>query len=791
MDLSHLNKEQLEAATHVEGPLLILAGAGSGKTSTMTSRIGYLIDQGVSPYNILAVTFTNKAAGEMRERVEKLVGKVSYMWILTFHAMALRILREHYDVVGYERNFVVYDTVDQKTIIKNIMKDLKIDTKEVPQQYISSVISKQKEADISPEEYAATNRTNPKAKQVASVYAEYQKQLMANNAMDFDDLLVNALHVLQQAPSVLKEYQQRFQFIMVDEYQDTNHIQYEIIKMMAQAHQNLCVVGDDDQCIYQWRGADISNILGFERDFPRAKVIKLEQNYRSYGNILAAAHSVIKNNHSRKDKKLWTTREPGEKITYYRADSDKEEARYIAQEIYNLESKRSGGSLSNDGYNDFAILYRTNAQSRLFEDALKRRDIPYQILSGFSFYERKETKDMICYMRLVTNPADNVALKRVINEPKRGVGDTTQKKIEALAKVNGLSMFDALCMDEVIYSLPTKAGKAVKEMVDIIRLCQDERENLRVSDIYDNLMIKTGYMKALEDMNTVEAESRIENLLDFKSFIYDFEKEKEEAGEEATLEEFLEKVATDGDQDKYDEDAGKVTLMTMHSAKGLEFPVVFMPGMEDGLFPGYRAFEDPNGMEEERRLCYVGITRAKEKLYMTSAAYRVLFGKGDSMRESTFMRELDKKLLTGNAVYEPTRRTDNHLGLYTGSPDGYSQPVYQPFGRQNVPISSTTLSEATSQGRVMTPAEIAAARRGSTPAAKSSYGYDPLKASKQASAKAAAGAGNIDFAVGDRVAHGKFGSGSVVNVDAKTITVMFDTAGQKKLAKGIAPLSKM
>ncbi len=814
MDLSHLNKEQLEAATHVEGPLLILAGAGSGKTSTMTSRIGYLIDQGVSPYNILAVTFTNKAAGEMRERVEKLVGKVSYMWILTFHAMALRILREHYDVVGYEKNFVVYDTVDQKTIIKNIMKEQNIDTKEYPQAYVSSIISKQKEADISPAEYTELNSSNPKAKKVAAIYAEYQKQLMANNAMDFDDLLVNALHVLQQAPDVLKAYQQRFQYIMVDEYQDTNHIQYEIIKMLASAHQNLCVVGDDDQCIYQWRGADISNILGFERDFPRAKVIKLEQNYRSYGNILAAAHSVIKNNSSRKDKKLWTTREPGEKITYCRLDSDREEARYVAQEIYNLNSKRSSGSLADDSYNDFAILYRTNAQSRLFEDALKARGIPYQILSGFSFYERKETKDMICYMRLVINPSDDLALKRVINEPKRGVGATTLAKIEAIAGVHGISMFDALCMDEVIYSLPAKAGKAVKEMVDIIRLCQDERQNLRISDIYDNLIIKTGYMKALEDTNTVEAESRIENLLDFKSFIADFEKDKADAGEEATLEEFLEKVATDGDQDKYDENAGKVTMMTMHSAKGLEFPVVFMPGMEDGLFPGYRAFENMDGMEEERRLCYVGITRAKEKLYMTSAAYRVLFGKGDSTRESTFMRELDKRLLTGDAIYEPTRRTDNRLGVYTGSPDGFAEPVYSPFGGQNIPVQSG--STYASQGRVMTPAEIAAARsgRGTTapsayggrsagtgstgaygsPAARSSYGsmgYDPLKASRQASAQAAAGSAGADFSVGDQVTHGKFGFGTVVDVDAKTVTVMFEAAGQKKLAKGIAPIKKV
>ena len=742
MNLDHLNKEQREAAVHMDGPLLILAGAGSGKTSTMTSRIAYLIDQGVSPYHILAVTFTNKAAGEMRDRVEALVGPCSYMWIMTFHAMSLRILREHYDVVGYERNFVVYDTVDQKTIIKNIMKEQNIDTKEYPQPYVASIISKQKEADISPDEYMEINCSNPKAKVVGRIYTAYQQQLKNNNAMDFDDLLVNALHVLQWDKAALKGYQERFQYIMVDEYQDTNHIQYEMIKMLAQSHKNLCVVGDDDQCIYQWRGADISNILGFERDFSQAKVIKLEQNYRSYGNILAAAHSVIKNNQSRKAKKLWTEKEAGEKITYYRADDDKEEARYIAQEIYNLENNRAD-------YNDFAVLYRTNAQSRLFEDAFKARGIPYQILSGFSFYERKETKDMICYMRLVVNPADDLAVKRVINEPKRGVGPTTMAKLEGIAKVNGLSLFDALCLDEVIYSLPAKAGKAVKEMMDVLQLCQAEKENLRVSDIYDNLMIKTGYMKALEDTNTVEAESRIENLLDFKSFIYDYEKEKAESGEDATLEEFLEKVATDSDTDKYDENAGKVTMMTMHSAKGLEFPVVFIPGMEDGLFPSYRSFDSQDGMEEERRLCYVGITRAKEKLYLTSAAYRVLYGKGDATRESTFMRELDASLLEGDAVYKPSGRTVNRLEVSTGTPDGFSKPAYKPFA------------------------------------------YDPLKYSKQVSTAAATGSGNAEFQIGDQVTHGKFGYGLVVDTDDKTVTVIFESVGQKKLAKGIAPIKKV
>lgn len=745
MNLDHLNKEQRRAATHTEGPLLILAGAGSGKTATMTHRIAYLIEQGVSPYNILAVTFTNKAAGEMRERVEKLVGPCPGMWIMTFHAMSLRILREHFYAAGYDKNFVVYDTVDQKTIIKNIIKEQNIDSKQFPQAYLSAVISKEKEADSDPEQFLEKSDGSPKAKVIYNVYKEYQRQLKANNAMDFDDLLLNALHVLRENPDILAQYQNRFKYIMVDEYQDTNHIQYEIIRMMAMAHQNLCVVGDDDQCIYQWRGADIRNILDFEKDFPAAKVIKLEQNYRSCGNILAAAHSVIKNNRGRKSKKLWTEAEAGSPIVYKRCDSDKEEAYYVAQEI-DLLSGPEGRS-----YDDFAVLYRTNAQSRLFEDALKRRHIPYQILSGFSFYERKETKDMICYMRLVVNPSDDIAFKRIINEPKRGIGPTTLGKLEVLARVNNQSMFEALSQEEVIYSLPSKASASAKEMMEVLQLCQQEQDNLRVSDIYDNLLVKTGYMKALEDENTVEAESRIENLLDFKSFIYDFEQEKADAGEKATLDEFLERVATDSDTDKYDDESGKVTLMTMHSAKGLEFPVVFMPGMEDGLFPGHRALDSENGIEEERRLCYVGMTRAKEKLFLSSAVYRVLYGHGDYTRESAFLRELDKSLLdeAGDAIYQPTRRTNNRLGVSTGSMDGYNEnPPFRP------------------------------------------YNFDPLKYAKQSVKESAAG-NTENFMQGDQVTHGKFGHGIVVDVDARTVTVVFEEAGTKKLAKGIAPLKKV
>lgn len=741
MNLDNLNERQKEAAMCTEGPLLILAGAGSGKTATMTHRIAYLIEKGISPYKILAVTFTNKAAAEMRQRVERLTGVCPGMWILTFHSMGLRILRENYEAAGYEKNFVVYDTVDQKALLKNILKDLNVDPREYPVNYIGAIISKEKEADRSPQEYLEEEGENFKSKIIYSVYREYQSRLRKNNAMDFDDLLRNTLHLLRDYPDILGEYQRRFLYIMVDEYQDTNHIQYEIIKMLAAASRNLCVVGDDDQCIYQWRGADIRNILDFEKDFKEARVIKLEQNYRSCGNILSAAHSVIRNNKGRKAKKLWTEQEDGHKIVYTRCDNDKEEASYVARQIQLMEGPYRS-------FDDFAVLYRTNAQSRLFEDAFRRQMIPYQVLSGFSFYERKETKDMISYMRLVVNPKDDMAFLRIINEPKRGIGPKTIEKLKVLAEVQGKSMMEVISDPEVAAGLPAKAGVSVMNMAQVIELCREERDNLRISDIYDLLLVRTGYLKSLEDQNTIEAEGRIENLMDFKSFIYDFEKEKEAQGEEATLEEFLEKVATDGDADKYQSESGKVTLMTLHSAKGLEFPVVFMPGMEDGLFPGHRAMDSEEKMEEERRLCYVGMTRAKERLFLTGAAYRVIYGQGDYTRESTFLRELDPKVLdeAGDSVYVPNRRTVNSVGIDTGSLDGFAVPAYKP--------------------------------------------YDPLQRARKES-KVNASGNDSDFNAGDAVAHGKFGRGIVLEADEKTVTVIFEEAGRKKLARGIAPLKKI
>lgn len=730
--LDKLNREQREAAMCTEGPLLILAGAGSGKTSTMTHRIAYMIrEKGIEPYNILAVTFTNKAAGEMRERVEALVGEGLNMWILTFHSACLRILRSHADVLGYGRDFTVYDPTDQKTLVKNIIKELGIDGKKFTPAYFLGIISKCKEQKLSPEDYSGMNGDDIKTRQICSVYERYQKTLKKNNAMDFDDLLLNAVRLFEQDEAVLLKYQRRFRYIMVDEYQDTNQIQYTFIKMLAQAHDNICVVGDDDQCIYQWRGADIRNILEFEKDFKNAKVIKLEQNYRSTANILDAAHSVICHNRDRKPKKLWTDQDKGNKLIYHRADDEREEAYFIAGEINRLKGP-------DRRYNDFAVLYRTNAQSRTFEEALSRRGIPYRVLGGLRYYDRKEIKDMLCYLRLVQNQSDDLALTRIINEPKRGVGGKTVDKLQTLAAVRNESLFSTLLDDSVISSLSARASAGIAELSLLISSYAEEKDNLKISDIYDGLLVKSGYLRALEEQNTLEAESRIENLMEFKSVIYTYEEEEHDI----TLAEFMERIALMADVDNHDTDEDAVVLMTMHSAKGLEFPFVFMPGMEDGLFPGWRAFDSPDGLEEERRLCYVGITRAKERLWLTSAQQRTLYGKTDYTRESQFLRELDKKLIEGDAVFEKKSRADSRKDFTDGASD--AQP-FRPF--------------------------------------------DQLKYARMQTRKNVQEAADI-FAAGDRVTHPKFGEGRVISFSGSVIEVEFES-GRKKLAAGIAPIKKI
>ena len=774
MDLSRLNKEQQEAVKHMEGPLLILAGAGSGKTTMMTHRIAYMLEKGVSPYNILAVTFTNKAAGEMKDRIESLTGGTRGMWVMTFHAMCVRILRNHGEVLGFKNGFSIYDESDKKALLKRIVKDLKIDEKIYPVSYLGSVISSCKEAEEDPDDYIENNSMNFKAETVAKVYARYMEDLQQNNAMDFDDLLWNAVKLLEASSEVLSYYQERFKYIMVDEYQDTNYLQYKLIHALAEKSHNLCVVGDDDQCIYQWRGADIRNILDFEKDFPETKVIKLEQNYRSDANILDLANSVIANNRNRKAKELWTDRNEGSKITYRRLEDEQREAWYVGGEIQRLHDEEG------IPFNDMAILYRKNAQSRPFEEKFSFRGIPYRVLGGTRFYDRKEIKDVMSYMHLVENPSDDVAMARIINEPKRGLGPKSLGGIVSYAKAYKLSIFEALKEQEVLGSLSRKSRAAVEDLVAMLDELGAEQDNMELSDIYDNLIRRSGYLTALEAENTVEADARIENILELRSVIAEFEEkaagsvltdEEDEFREErdrlredgfdvkepTLLQSFLERIALLSDIDNRDESEDAVVMMTLHSSKGLEFPVVFMPGMENGLFPGSTSMDDPSKMEEERRLCYVGITRAMRKLYLTGAQTRMLYGRTDFTIESEFMREMDTTLLEGDpTVAERTAsaggiRGDGGIlgmrefkGRYEGSADGYDASFSKPF--------------------------------------------DALKFAKKQASK---GISNEGFEAGDRIRHPKFGEGLLIEQDAKTLTIAFDSVGIKKLGKGFVKLTKV
>ena len=774
MDLSRLNKEQQEAVKHMEGPLLILAGAGSGKTTMMTHRIAYMLEKGVSPYNILAVTFTNKAAGEMKDRIESLTGGTRGMWVMTFHAMCVRILRNHGEVLGFKNGFSIYDESDKKALLKRIVKDLKIDEKIYPVSYLGSVISSCKEAEEDPDDYIENNSMNFKAETVAKVYARYMEDLQQNNAMDFDDLLWNVVKLFEASSEVLSYYEQRFKYIMVDEYQDTNYLQYKLIHALAEKSHNLCVVGDDDQCIYQWRGADIRNILDFEKDFPETKVIKLEQNYRSDANILDLANSVIANNRNRKAKELWTDRNEGSKITYRRLEDEQREAWYVGGEIQRLHDEEG------IPFNDMAILYRKNAQSRPFEEKFSFRGIPYRVLGGTRFYDRKEIKDVMSYMHLVENPSDDVAMARIINEPKRGLGPKSLGGIVSYAKAYKLSIFEALNEQEVLGSLSRKSRAAVEDLVTMLDELGAEQDNMELSDIYDNLIRRTGYLTALEAENTVEADARIENILELRSVIAEFEEkaagsvltdEEDEFREErdrlredgfdvkepTLLQSFLERIALLSDIDNRDESEDAVVMMTLHSSKGLEFPVVFMPGMENGLFPGSASMDDPSKMEEERRLCYVGITRAMRKLYLTGAQTRMLYGRTDFTIESEFMREMDTDLLDGDpTVAERSAnaggiRGDGGIlgmrefkGRYEGSADGYDASFSKPF--------------------------------------------DALKFAKKQASK---GISNEGFEAGDRIRHPKFGEGLLIDQDAKTLTIAFDSVGIKKLGKGFVKLTKV
>lgn len=736
-----LNEEQKKGVFTTEGPVLLLAGAGSGKTRVLTHRAVYLIEElGVNPYHILAITFTNKAAGEMRERIDDMVGYGSEnIWVSTFHSTCVRILRRFIDHIGFGTNFTIYDTEDQKTIMKDICKRLEIDTKMYKEKSFLAAISSAKDELISPEAYALRAQGDFRKMKEAAVYREYQQVLRKNNALDFDDLIVKTVELFQSDMEVLDYYQERFRYIMVDEYQDTNTAQFQLIKLLAGKYKNLCVVGDDDQSIYKFRGANIYNILNFEKEFPNAVTIKLEQNYRSTQNILNAANGVIANNVGRKAKRLWTENEEGEKIAFHQFETGFDEADYVAKDI---RSKVREGMYH---YGDCAVLYRTNAQSRLFEERFITASIPYKIVGGVNFYSRREIKDLLAYLKTIDNAMDDLAVRRIINVPKRGIGATTLSRVQDYADENSLTFYNALKMAEEIGTIGRASAK-IRPFVMLIQSMRSKLPYISVSELLQEIIEETGYVRELEAENTEEAQQRIENIDELISKAVTYE----ESEEEPTLSGFLEEVALVADIDSVDETQDYVVLMTLHSAKGLEFPQVYLAGMEDGLFPGFGAIcaENPTAeIEEERRLAYVGITRAKERLSISCARMRMIRGETQYNKVSRFVKEIPRELLGGTIQKEKM-------------PD--------------IPKPSMMAKNAFS-------AKPMALRRTGVPEARN-FGNSAMK--KQ-----------LDYAVGDTVSHLKFGTGVVKQIidggRDYEVTVDFSGVGVKKMFASFAKLKKL
>jgi len=641
--LKNLNPAQKKAVEHHQGPELVLAGAGSGKTRVLTRRIGYLINHyGVSPYNILAVTFTNKAANEMKERVKDMVGGVNRsLWVSTFHSFCVRILRREAEKLGYNKNFVIFDSLDQRKLVKEVLKSKNLDPKKTKPRSVLNKISNAKNELKTPEQMSASSGSFFD-QTAAEIYEEYQKRLKENNAMDFDDLIQQTVILFEKFPLVLEHYQERFKYILVDEYQDVNHAQYQLVNLLAERYRNVCVVGDPDQGIYGFRGADIRNILNFEDDYPDVKTIRLEQNYRSKGNILEAAQAVIKNNSSRKEKELWTDQGEGPKLELYEAKDEKEEADFICRTAKELTEKNelTEAELT---YDDLAVLYRTNSQSRAFEDMLMKYGIPYQIVGGVRFYERMEIKDIMAYLRLIYNPADDISFLRIINRPKRGIGAGTLGKVQDFAEAEGLNLYEAALKSKANPTLSGTYAKRVLHFTEIIEELRAEQEEIALARLTEKLLDKSGYRHNLEEEKTAEAENRLENIEELFSVINEYMKNSDNN----TLAGFLEEVTLMADIDSMDEDQSSLTLMTIHSAKGLEFPVVFLVGMEDGIFPHSNSMFEQKGMEEERRLCYVGMTRAEERLYLSRAQVRLRFGERKMNPPSQFIEEIPKELLSG------------------------------------------------------------------------------------------------------------------------------------------------
>ena len=753
-----LNEEQKKGVFTTEGPVLLLAGAGSGKTRVLTHRAVYLIEElGVNPYHILAITFTNKAAGEMRERIDDMVGYGSEnIWVSTFHSTCVRILRRFIDHIGFGTNFTIYDTEDQKTIMKDICKRLEIDTKMYKEKSLLAAISSAKDELISPEAYALRAQGDFRKMKEAAVYREYQQVLRKNNALDFDDLIVKTVELFQSDMEVLDYYQERFRYIMVDEYQDTNTAQFQLIKLLAGKYKNLCVVGDDDQSIYKFRGANIYNILNFEKEFPNAVTIKLEQNYRSTQNILNAANEVIANNQGRKAKRLWTENEEGEKIAFHQFETGFDEADYVAKDI---RSKVREGMYH---YGDCAVLYRTNAQSRLFEERFITASIPYKIVGGVNFYSRREIKDLLAYLKTIDNAMDDLAVRRIINVPKRGIGATTLSRVQDYADENGLTFYNALKMAEEIGTIGRASAK-IRPFVMLIQSMRSKLPYISVSELLQEIIEETGYVRELEAENTEEAQQRMENIDELISKAVTYE----ESEEEPTLSGFLEEVALVADIDSVDETQDYVVLMTLHSAKGLEFPQVYLTGMEDGLFPSYMSVdsEDPDALEEERRLCYVGITRAMEKLYMTAAGQRMVHGSTNFEEVSRFVKEIPK-----------------HYLEYEEKAFGYA-PANMDRIPSKKPAEQVIQLKAYGKNNPYTRPATATAN----PSANPGFGK-AFPMGNTASAPAS-------YEVGDKVRHIKFGNGEVIDVipsgGDQEIVVNFDRVGEKHLFASLVKMKKL
>ena len=684
--IDSLNDKQKEAVLATEGPCLVIAGAGSGKTKVLTHKIAYLMaEKYIKPWNILAITFTNKAANEMKERVQKLVGDAANdMWIGTFHSICVRILRKFIDRIGFDTSFIIFDTSDQKTVVKECLKELKIDDKLFSDKSVMYEISNAKNDMLEPVEYATKYAGDYRKETIAKIYSLYQCKLKENNAIDFDDIINFTIKILKNNDDVLDMYSDKFQYILVDEYQDTNKAQFTLVTLLASNHGNITVVGDNDQGIYSFRGADITNILNFEKDFPGTKIIKLEQNYRCTGNILKAANAVIKNNTVKYDKKLWTENDEGSKPSVFSGDDEYDEASYIVRQINHLKTEEYYK------YSDFAILYRMNSQSRAIEDILRRENIPYKIIGGLKFYERKEIKDIVAYLRLIFNSADNLSLKRIINEPKRGVGKTSLDAVQETAEKNGISMYEVI-KNSAQFGL-NRVYTNTREFVEQMEYLKAKKDEMKISDLIKETLNKTGYTKALELENTIEAQSRIQNLDEFLTVAIEFEEEFAEN----SLAEFLEGITLTTDLDNADTSEDSVTLMTLHSAKGLEFPVVFLVGMEEGIFPGYQSIGEEKELEEERRLFYVGITRAKEFLKLTCARRRTIFGSTSYNPVSRFIKEIPADVLEGYDDVVGGKNGDEYKD--TGYKWEYGNKNIKTYNIDTYKIPTTDVAKSTTNG---------------------------------------------------------------------------------------------